>query len=107
VKIVRRAGTVADGVSICQEILARHPAPLYIATRGRNISERQAVERKRYQPFCSFLVGTRHVWYIHLALMKKILNHSNVYGKKEILTTARARTTNSREPNIAKIILLR
>ena len=40
--------------------------------------------------------------------MEMILNHANAWGKEEmILTIERPTTTNSREPNMTRIILLR
>jgi hypothetical protein len=45
---------------------------------------------------------------MELVLMEMILNQANTWGKEEMmLTIERPMTTNSREPNMTRIILLR
>ena len=48
VKIERIAGAVGYDVSVCQEMLARYSAPLFIATGEFGVSLEQTGELERY-----------------------------------------------------------
>ena len=48
VKIERRVGAVGYDVNVCQEMLARYSAPLFIATGRFGVSLEQTGELERY-----------------------------------------------------------
>jgi len=48
VKIERRAGAVGDDVNVCQEMMVRYSAPLFIATESLDVSWEYAGELERY-----------------------------------------------------------
>ena len=101
---MRRERTVDDDVRVFQKVLGRYPAPLFIETGGMNIASGSLWER--YSRFLFCRASTRHISHMELVLMEMILN--NARGKeKMLLTIERPTTTNSREPNMTRIILLR